>query len=245
MAGTEVNLYGVGDVDLTAMMDTLDRQRITFHALSLTNYDNTSLPAIAAGSHEEVAGTLFKFAGEEAITGWAGIGNDTAAYIKLVPAGTDPDTVTAEFTDISPTWSDAKQGYYGTGGNANHKYVAGLYKVDAATYSKKRLYKSGPAPNVRTDEVFDEAITSAKIGFADLTDGLKEMASTEEWTPPKGIYTYVVRDSTTTLMAIYANAAWRNSNTGMDAGMFMTDGSNVKFIQTVGTTGSIYYLKLD
>ncbi len=159
MAGTEVNLYSVGDVDLTAMMDTLDRQRITFHALSLTNYDNTSLPAIAAGSHEEVAGTLFKFTVEEAITGWGAIANDTAAYIKLVPAGTDPDTVTAEFTDTAPTWSDAKQGWYGTAAAANHRYIGGLHRVDAATYSQKWLYGT-----------FDTSIQTIKV-YGDGTIG--------------------------------------------------------------------------
>lgn len=141
MAGSEINLYGVGDVDLTALMDTVDKQRVTYQGLSLTNYDNTSEPAIASGSLSEVAGALFKFTSEEAITGWGSISNDTDVYIKLVPAGTDPDTVTAEFTDISPVWSDAKQGWYGTGGSANHRYVAALYKLDAATYQAKDIYK--------------------------------------------------------------------------------------------------------
>ena len=141
MAGAQVSLYGTGDTDLTALMNTVDLQRVTFQGLSLTNYDNTSLPAIAAGSLVEVAGALFKFASEEAITGWGGIGDDTPAYIKLVPAGTTPDEVTAEFTDTAPAWSDAKQGWYGTGGNANHRYVGGLHRVDAATYSKKWIYQ--------------------------------------------------------------------------------------------------------
>ncbi len=140
MAGTEINLYGVGDVDLTALMNTVDMQRVTFHALSLTNYDNTALPAIAAGSFCEVGGTLFGFGVELAITGWGAIANDTPAFIKLVPAGATPDTVTAEFTDTSPVWSDTKQGWYGTVASANHRYIGGLHRVDAATYSRKWLY---------------------------------------------------------------------------------------------------------
>ena len=139
MAGAEVNLYGVGDVDLTALMNTVDLQRVNRLALSLTNYDNTALPAIAAGSLAEVAGAWFKFTAEEAITGWAGVAVG-AAYIKLVPAGTDPDTVTAEFTDTAPTWSDAKQGWYGTVAAANHRYIATLIKIDAATYAAKNIY---------------------------------------------------------------------------------------------------------
>ncbi len=145
MAGTEINLYGVGDVDLTALMNTVDLQRVTFHGLSLTNTGNDNEPAIAAGSLAEVAGTLFKFTSEEAITGWGAIANDTDAYIKLVPAGTDPDTVTAEFTDTAPTWSDTKQGWYGTGGSANHRYVAGVKRgTTAADYWEKYYIKWQP-----------------------------------------------------------------------------------------------------
>ena len=139
MAGTEISLYGVGDVDLTALMNTVDLQRVNRLALSLTNYDNTALPAIAAGSLAEVAGTWFKFTAEEAITGWAGVAVGLA-YIKLVPAGTDPDTVTAEFTDTAPVWSDAKQWWYGTAAAANHRYITTLNKVDAATYANKNIY---------------------------------------------------------------------------------------------------------
>ena len=139
MAGTEINLYGVGDVSLTALMNTVDLQRVTYQGLSLTNYDNTALPAIAAGSLCEVGGTLFSFGVELAITGWAGVAVGVA-YIKLVPAGATPDTVTAEFTDTAPTWSDAKQGWYGTVASANHRYIATLVKIDAATYAAKNLY---------------------------------------------------------------------------------------------------------
>ncbi len=169
-AGSEINLYSVGDVDLTALMNTVDLQRVTYQGLSLTNYDNTALPAIAAGSLVEVAGALFKFASEEAITGWAGVGVG-AAYIKLVPAGTDPDTVTAEFTDTAPAWSDAKQGWYGTGGNANNKYVAGLYKVDAATYSKKYLFHSINKSNLNIKLYGDGGVSSYGYYFGDVTAG--------------------------------------------------------------------------
>lgn len=145
MSGAQINLYSVGDVDLTAMMDTLDKQRVSFRALILTNLGNALEPEIASGSLVEVAGALFKFAANEAITGWAGIGATTKTYIKLVPAGASPDTVTAEFTDTTPVWDSVKQGYYGTGGSANHRYIAGLYKVDAATYSNKKILTLTPS----------------------------------------------------------------------------------------------------
>ncbi len=170
MAGAEVNLYGVGDVDLTALMNTVDLQRVNRLALSLTNYDNTALPAIAAGSLAEVAGTWFKFTAEEAITGWAGVAVGLA-YIKLVPAGTDPDEVTAEFTDTAPAWSDAKQGWYGTGGASNHRYIGGLRKVDAATYSKKYLFHSINKSNLNIKLYGDGSVSSYGYYFNDVTAG--------------------------------------------------------------------------
>jgi len=182
MAGTEVNLYGVGDVDLTALMNTVDIQRVTFQGLSLTNYDNTALPAIAAGSLVEVGGTLFKFSIEEAITAWAGVAAGVA-YIKLVPAGVTPDTVTAEFTDTAPTWSDAKQGWYGTVASANHRYVASLDKVDAATYSNKNVYNGryGERPMrsrsrvTKNDAQIIATVTATLIEFDDeVYDNLSE-----------------------------------------------------------------------
>ena len=197
MAGSEINLYGVGDVDLTALMNTVDLQRVTFQGLSLTNYDNTALPAIAAGSLVEVAGALFKFTAEEAITGWGAIANDTAAYIKLVPAGTDPDTVTAEFTDTAPTWSDAKQGWYGTGGSANHKYVATLDKVDAATYATKDVYNGryGERPmrsRVRVTKNNAQSIPNASATIVQYDDedydNLGEFATYEFTAKESGYY---------------------------------------------------------
>lgn len=175
MAGTEINLYGVGDVNLTALMNTVDSQRVTYHALSLTNYDNDLEPAIAAGSFIEVGGTLFSFGVELAITGWAGIGNDTPAYIKLVPAGTSPDTVTAIFTDTAPVWSDAKQGWYGTAAAANHRYVAGLYRDDAASYDDKWLYEgrgrsSDGYSRMRTTKNDAQTIPTATITIVEYDD---------------------------------------------------------------------------
>ncbi len=196
MAGAQVNLYAIGDVDLEAMMDTLDKQRVTYQGLSLTNYDNTSLPAIAAGSLVEVAGALFKFTSEEAITAWAGVGVG-AAYIKLVPAGTDPDEVTAEFTDTAPTWSDAKQGWYGTGGAANHRYVATLTKIDAATYAAKDVYNGryGERPmrsRVRVTKNNAQSIGNASVTIAqyddEVFDNLEEFASYKFTAKEAGYY---------------------------------------------------------
>lgn len=110
----------------------LERQRAGYIQLSLTNFTTDDEPTIAAGSVVEISGTLYSVTGNESITGWAGISNGPA-WIKLVPDGTDP--FTAEYTDVAPTWLDAKQGWYeGTG---TDRYVAGLTKTGASGYEDK------------------------------------------------------------------------------------------------------------
>ncbi len=113
----------------------LEKQRIGFLQLTLTNFASTSEPAIAAGSVVEVGGSLYVFSGDEAITGWSGVSNETDAYIKLVPG---VGLMTAEFVEAAPTWSDSKQGWY----NGIDRYVAGLHRgAGAGDYEDKWVYQ--------------------------------------------------------------------------------------------------------
>jgi len=118
-------------------MNTADATFIGRHQVSLTNYDNTSLPAIAIGSIVENNGALFKFVVETAISGTAVDGTN---YILLVPSG-DPSLGTANVTptwsQTAPTWSDSKQGWYGTGGSANYRYLE--FKIIKSTANYKKI----------------------------------------------------------------------------------------------------------
>lgn len=125
----------------TIALSQIEKQRRGYLQLSLTNFDNLLEPEIAAGGRVEVGDSLFYAAGNESITGWAGIAVSTDVYIKLMPAGGTPDTCTAVFTDVAPTWSDSKQGYYGTGAAVNHRYIGGLYKDGSGNYASKWLYE--------------------------------------------------------------------------------------------------------
>jgi len=124
MAGSQV------EVALTA----LEKQRLGYQAISLTEFDTDNEPEIAAGSKVEIGGALFEFSALESITGWAGIGNSNDVYIKLVVAGV---AVTAEFTTSAPTWSTSKQGWY----DALDRYIGGLYKDASGDYTAKYLYE--------------------------------------------------------------------------------------------------------
>jgi hypothetical protein len=76
-----------------------------------------------------VNGALFSSATETAITGSPSNG---VVYIYIDPSG--PSAV---FTNTAPTWSDSKQGWYGTGGSANCRYVPITMTKSSSTYSKK------------------------------------------------------------------------------------------------------------
>ena len=132
MAGTKISDYGLGTTKWSEMLTTIEKQRKGFISLSLTNYDNNSLPEISEGSYVEIAGALYGFTSNESIGGSAT--SSQKNYIMI-----DPSTITAEWTTTAPTWSDAKQGWYGTGDDAEKRYVGGCY-YDGSDYTKKFVY---------------------------------------------------------------------------------------------------------
>jgi len=131
MAGTQVNTYTNEDTDIGAMQLTLDKVFHGLDMLTLTHMADTTVPAIAAGSVFEVNGALIKFDAEESIT-VGGVANGTV-YIMV-----DGSALTAAFTATAPTWSDVKQGFYGTGGDANKRYVPVCMTKATAAYNNKR-----------------------------------------------------------------------------------------------------------
>lgn len=133
MAGQKVNNYSQVDSNILELQLTTDKTFKGYHQLTLTNYDNTTVPAIAAGSAIEVNGALFKFDSEEAITGSP---SDGTVYVTIVPGTTD---CTAAFTNTAPTWSDSKQGWYGTGGSANYRYVEYVMTKSGSNYIAKTI----------------------------------------------------------------------------------------------------------
>ena len=117
MAGSKVNNFSIGDSNIQSVMLTLDKAYKGFHQVSLTNYDNTSESQVAAGSVIENNGGLYKFDSNESISGSP---TDGTVYVRVVPSG---DSATLEYTNTAPTWSDSKQGWYGTGADANKRYI--------------------------------------------------------------------------------------------------------------------------
>jgi len=130
MAATKISDYAIGGSNWTELLTTIEKQRKGYNGISLTNYGNNSLPAIAEGSYFEISGALYGFESEEAITGSPSSGNINYIYI-------DGTTFVPVWTTTAPTWSDAKNGWYDAG--ETHRYVADCY-YDGTNYIGKWLY---------------------------------------------------------------------------------------------------------
>lgn len=139
MAGVKIDNFSTSDVNLTAIMDTLQATRQGHFKLSLTEMDTTDEPVICSGSIIDLNGSLIYFNDDETITGTPADGN---LYVKLIYGSS---TVTAEYTSTAPTFDTSKNGWYGTGANAGHRYIAKMIKADTA-YTGKMYYDTANIP---------------------------------------------------------------------------------------------------
>lgn len=132
MAGVLISDYAVDTDKWAEMVETQEKQRKGFIGLSLTNYDNSSLPAIEAASYLECVGALYGFSSEEAIGG-----SPTTANINYIVF--DPTPITFSWSITPPTWSPSKNGWYDAG--EAKRYVGGCHYVDTPVYTDKWIYR--------------------------------------------------------------------------------------------------------
>ncbi len=126
-----VNDFAVGDVNLTAMMETLNITYKGKSEVTLSNYDNDTAPDVKVGSVFDCNGSIFEVtSNDETPSGYSGIANDTMFYL-IYSAGLNEFIYTA----TAPTWSDSKQGWY----DGNNRYFFSMYKDSGGTlyYGKK------------------------------------------------------------------------------------------------------------
>jgi hypothetical protein len=166
MAGAKVNNYSNADSNILEVQTTLDKVFIGGTSVSLTNPSDTTSPVIAAGSKVECGGTLYKFDSNETPTGTPT--DASTNYIMLVPNGA---TCTLAFTATAPTWSDSKQGWYGTSGTANNVYLPiRFYRLGTVYYDKHYLKNKNTGVAVQREypgiSVYtnSQAITSISAG---------------------------------------------------------------------------------
>jgi len=130
MAGTLVETPANKAADYTRFLFQMERLKKGFFNIEFTTLaDGATPPAIKAGSWIETDGAIYKFEGDdEVITGWGGIANSTVCYVKVIPDG---DDITAEFTDVAPTYIDLKNGWY----DGDDRYILWLYKDAVPEYT--------------------------------------------------------------------------------------------------------------
>lgn len=86
--------------------------------------------------------------------------------------------LSAAFTATAPTWSDSKQGWYGTGGSATHRYLHYVMTKATTNYSNKANVPFANNQNVSIQSNGDILTDSNFIGgfngeLGELTDGTK------------------------------------------------------------------------
>jgi len=157
MAGSLVSDYGIGDDNIENMQLTLDKAYKGFYSLTITELDSDVVPQIAAGSWIDDNGALYKFDSNESPSTTDPVTSSTVAdgeiYICLIPAGS---SITAAFTATAPTWSDSKQGWYGTSGQANYRYLNYIMTKASTVYSYK-------IPSTFKD-IFQKSIVEVSVG---------------------------------------------------------------------------------
>lgn len=141
MAGIKIDNFAVGDVNLTAIMDTLQGLRQGHFQASLTEMDTTTIPKVAAGSIFDLNGSLVYVDADETI---GGTPVDGVTYIKAIYSS---GTVSFEWTATAPTFSTSKNGWYGTSASSGHRYIAKMIKA-SSSYTGKTLYDSANIPYI-------------------------------------------------------------------------------------------------
>lgn len=121
-------------IQVTVLANQIQKQALGYQAISLTHFapSDTAEPSIVAGSKAEVGGALYEFTGDEAGTGWAGVGVSNTAYLYLVPAGA---SISWAYSTTGPTWDTAKQGWY----NGSDRCFGFLWKDAGGLYQAKEL----------------------------------------------------------------------------------------------------------
>ena len=173
MAGARIDMPINGASDWSSFVDIVQLMMEGFMSVSLTEMESNSEPVIESVSTIIVKGTCYKFAADETITGWAGIGVSTEAYIYVVPNGA---TCTAIWSATAPAWDSDYQGWY----NGNNRCIGGAYKDGSGNCTKKWLtYSStrgvrGSATNrerIVESDIENLAVTVGKIGALAVTTG--------------------------------------------------------------------------
>ena len=128
MATDKINNYSIGDNNFESVMLTLDQTFRNKH-----DCYSFSATALKAGSVIEINGSLYPVTQDVALPNMT-----SKKYLMAVP--TSAGTFTLLATSTAPTWSDSKQGFYGTSTTANYKYIAVKEGTTIYKYNDRPFY---------------------------------------------------------------------------------------------------------
>ena len=128
MATNKINNYSIGDNNFESVMLTLDQTFRNKH-----DCYSFSATALKAGSVIEINGSLYPVTQDVTLPDMT-----SNKYLMAVPSSAGTFTLLA--TSTAPTWSDAKQGFYGTSTTANYKYIAVLEGATIYKYNDRPFY---------------------------------------------------------------------------------------------------------
>jgi len=175
MAGRLIVNAAIGAEDWTSEIESKNLLKKGFYNLEFTNMDNTSQPAIAAGSSIDIDGVLYKFDTEEAITGSP---SDGTAYVKIVSGA----TATAEFTNTAlPDYDHDKLGYY----DGSSRYVLSVIKDSSSWTNKSLLTPNFPILQTKVIPIGSWNMTAS--AWVSLPHGL-------DWTKIRNVNITIVSD---------------------------------------------------
>jgi hypothetical protein len=238
MAFDQLNEYGIGDSNLTTMMETLDGSYIGKAEITLSNYDTDAAPVVKVGSIFDNNGSLYRvISSDETPTGYSGISVSTTFYLYF-----DASATAFIYSSTAPTWNDALQGWY----NDNDRALFSMHKDSTGTlYENKEYIKS---LNIELPSSFNSRETVSTT-----------ITTTTTYTLPRGFYDLTASltsplSSESARIQRYVNGGWREitrteavSTSGTiytaPINSVISDGTNVRFSFTIsdpGTTGHYY-----
>ena len=131
MAVRIVNDFAVGDVNLTGMMESLNKAYKGKMNITLSNYDGTGAPVVKVGSVFDNNGSIILVeTADETPTGYAAMTVSNTFYLVY-----DESAEAFLFLQAAPTWSDALQGWY----VGNDRYLFSMYKDSGGTLYEKKF----------------------------------------------------------------------------------------------------------
>lgn len=113
--------------------------------------------------------------------------------------------------------------------------VDGLSIKDGKLNTTDSVVVSNITANSIIDAKIDKSFTAGNSGI---------IATTAYWTPSAGIYNIVHITGTPIYMEVN-DGSWRRSSDTFGGGLVITDGTNVRFLNSSGANDTFYYLKMD